>query len=405
MDERRTRTQTRRRWLGTCATLAGVTALAGCSGGEETSEDTGNGDDTEENGTEAESLGDDWPMYGVDLQNTAYHPTATNPDGDDVTRRAVFDLNGNSISPVLVLDGIVYGYSTGRNMYAVEDGGETVWESEKSGFPIASDGMVYGPTDDVRVHRYDAETGEHWESDVIEPVDGLGRPLPTPSGILVPHSEMIWRVDPESGEYEKILDMPSYIGGSADWPAFQDETLYIGRSSELHAVNVEAGEIEWTFEPDDEGKLSRSNPAVANGSVYAASYDRELHSVDTDSGEEEWSVSTETKADASPAVADGLVYLAEGSRVIAVDADEGTIEWEMGDEITSVPHDIVVAGDVCYVATRRGIWAYDATTGDLEWEYEIDFESDVRFTAPPTVSDGTLYLPSDDETLYALEDA
>ncbi|WP_049926993.1 PQQ-binding-like beta-propeller repeat protein [Halopiger goleimassiliensis] len=402
MDERRR--QTRRRWLGTCAGVAGIAVLAGCSESDETSENgTGNG--TEGNGDGTEAVGEDWPMYGVDLQNASYHPTATNPDGNEITRRAIFDLNGFTLEPVLVLDGILYSNSSDGKIYAVDDEGETVWETEKSGFLSAADGMIYGPTDDVRIHGYDAETGDHWQSDVIEPANGLARPLPTPSGILIPNSERIWRVDPETGEYTKVLDMPAYIGGSSYWPAFHDETLYTSRSSELHAVNVEAGEIEWTFEPENEGKLSESNPAVANGSVYVTNYNRQLHSVDADSGEEEWTVSTETRADASPAVADGLVYLAERSRVIAVDADEGAIEWEMGDELSGVPHDIVVAGDVCYVTSRRGIWAYDAATGELEWKLDFEFESDVQFTAPPTIHDGTVYVPSRDETLYALEDA
>lgn len=406
MDERRTRTRTRRRWLGTCATLAGVTALAGCSGGEETSDETGNGDGNEENGTEAESLGDDWPMYGVDLQNTAYHPTATNPDGNELTKRSIAAISGRSPNPVAIADGAVYVSSTAGKTYAIDVETEAVrWEKDGSGSPAVQSETVYGPTEQGRLFGYDTETGARWESDAIESVIGLGGPLPTENGIYVASQEVIWRFDPETGEYTDVRTTPSFIGGSSEQPAYQNGVVYIARSSELHAVNVDSAEIEWTFEPDTEGSMADSNPAVSDGVVFVGTREHQVHAIDVESGAEVWTVDTESDVEVSPAVADGLVYIGDTERVIAIDIDDGTIEWEADDAVVGDPYDIVVADDVCYATTLSGIHALDSTSGELNWEYTVDDPLEGGFTAPATVFDGTVYVPANDDTLYAIEDA
>ncbi len=397
--------QTRRRWLGTCTGVAGTAVLAGCFGSEddggETSGNGGNGDGASEG-----SLGEDWPMYGVDLQNTAHQPDATGPEGNELTAREIVDIGGSSSKPASIVDGTVYVPSTSGMTYAVEpDQGEARWEKEGYQTPTIYDGTVYGPTDGGQVYGYDIETGDRWVSEEIPDVDGgLGAPIIVGEKILASSNEAIWQIDSDTGEYTNIVDTPSYVGSSTDQPAYHDGMYYIGRFSVLYGINVDSSEIEWTFEPDEEGNLSGSNPAVSNGMVYLTSRDRKLHAIDTDSGDEAWTVDTGT-IETSPAVANGLVYTAERDQVIAVDADEGDIEWREEDAIIGEPEDIVIADGVCYVTTRNGISAYDAASGDLKWEYEIPDDSSAWFDTSPAISDGTIYLPSRDETLYAIEDA
>lgn len=343
-------------------------------------------------------------MYGVDRQNTAHHPGAQGPDGDELAKRPVFELDGISPDPVCVVDDATYGHSTAGMMYALDpDSGEVLWQTERTGRPVLFDETVYGPTADGHVYGYDVETGDPWTSDVIEPATGLGRPIPTSEGLFITSAEAVWRIDSGTGAYTQVCELPPYVGGSSDWPAFGDETLYTARSSELHAVNVEAGEIDWIFEPAGSGSMADSNPAVGDGLVYVASRDRKLHGIDADSGDEVWAVDTDTRVEASPAIADGLVYLGERNRILVVDAKNGQIEWE-ADTLTGTPVDLVVADSTCYAASRFGIWAFDTSSQQLIWEYELPDDDEAGFIAPPTISDGTIYLPSTDETLYAIED-
>ncbi|WP_081655513.1 outer membrane protein assembly factor BamB family protein [Halopiger goleimassiliensis] len=398
-------TQTRRRWLGTCATLAGATALAGCTQSEETNGNgTGNGTGGNDDGTEA--VGEDWPMYGVDLQNTAYHPTVTNPDGNELTKRSISAIDGRSPYPVAVADGVVYVSSTAGKTYAIDTETEDVlWEKEGYGSPTIHGETVYGPTADGLLYSYDVETGERWESDEIESVIGLGAPIPTDNGIYVASQEEIWQFERETGAYTDVLTTPSFVGGSSEQPAYQDGIIYIARSSELHAVNVESPEIEWTFESDNEGIMTDSNPAVSDGLVFVGTREHQVHAVDIESGDEVWTVDTDSDVETSPAVANGFVYIGDNDRVIAIDIDEGTIEWVADDAVSGEPYDIVVANDVCYATTLFGVYALDSRSGELDWQYTVDDSLEGGFTASATVSDGTVYVPANDDTLYAIEDA
>lgn len=418
MAERRTGTRTRRRWLGTCAALAGVSVLAGCSGREETSGNSGTGNGGTNDGanesSDAGSLGIDWPTYGGNRQNTSYHPDATGPDGGRVTERAVADIGGitgsRSQTPTVVSDGTLYGSSTAGHTYALDLETEEIdWTWERYGPTIAFDGRIYGPTSgrrgDHQLYAYDVENEEEWVSEQNGRISALVcRPIPTADGILVASHEDVWRVDLETGEYSHVIETPIEAGLTTDWPALHDGTLYIGRNPDLYAIDIADRTVEWTYRTDNGGSIIASNPTVANGMVYGASSDDTLHALDADSGDEVWSVDLEYGTDASPAVTDDVVVIGESNHLLAVDAETGNIEWEINDKMIYDPEDVVIAGDICYLTTGFQIWAYDTASGELVWEYERPDGTDIRFTEPPTIHDGTIYVPSSDETLYAIED-
>ena len=409
--------QTRRRWLGTCTGVTASTVLAGCFGSDDdTGDENGNGNGNR-NGTgngdtgidrinpEEESLGEDWPMYGVDLQNTGHQPDATGPEGDELITREIIDLGGITTRPAIIVDETVYISSIEGSTYAIDSEEEQIlWEREGYGELVARDGMVYGPTDGSQIYGYDLETGDEWVPEEIKSANSVWGPVPLDERLFVASPEdSIWKINIETGNYSTFVEIdPGF--GVTDMPAYQNGMCYLGRSSKLYGINVDTSEIEWTFETENEGRLSDSNPAVSNGMVYLTSRDRKLHAVETDSGDEAWTVDTGV-IETSPAVADGLVYTAERDQVIAVDAREGEVEWQREDAIIGEPEDIAIADGVCYVTTRNGISAYDAASGNLKWEHDVSDDDDIRFNAPPAIFHGTIYLPSRDETLYAIEDA
>ena len=397
----------RRRWLETCATVAGTTVIAGCSGSDESG-----GREAEHGDSDGdESSSSDWPMYGVDLQNTGHHPSAMGPSSDSVTKRPVVELEGRGPFPLSIVDGIAYvsrtgGGSDSGKIYAIDLSNEEIlWSQEGFGAPNVHNGMVYGPTDGGQIYGYDAETGDQWKSEEIESIIGLGGPVPTEDGTFVASHETIWQIDPNTGEYTEIISTPDFVGGSSDWPAFHDGVFYIARASALHAVDIRIPDIQWTFESKQEGRLSDSNPAVANGRVYLTGTggDSQLYAIDADSGEKEWSVETNTEIKASPAVTDNLVYLADSGRIIAVDDHSGTIEWEATEVVTGTPTDIVISNSVCYISSQFGVQARNASSGELKWEYTVDDSLDGGFTAPPTIFEGAAYIPANDNVLYAIE--
>lgn len=387
--------RTRRRWLSTCASVVGTAALAGCFGSDD---ETGVNDDD----TDGESAGSDWPMYGVDLQNTAFQPSVSGPDGRDVEAREVYDLGGASSYPVITVGSVLYVTSRDGVVLALDrETEELLWEEQGHGPLMAHDGAIYGPRESHRIYGYDRTDGDRWESDVIELDDGPNLnndPIPTENGVFVISDHNVWRIDPDGGEYTSVRSYPRDsrdLFGTTDVPAYEDGVLYHAMGTELYALDVETGEHEWTVE--GESVLHISNPAVADGLVLVPGGDARLYAFDADSGEEVWSVETNTGVETSPAVADGIAYLGDNQRVLAVDIESGELEWDTEELI---PEAEVVAGNgVVYTAHSLGITTFDAKSGDLHWELSFDD----GFTAPPTISDGSVYVPSLNDSLYAIE--
>jgi outer membrane protein assembly factor BamB len=77
------------------------------------------------------------------------------------------------------------------------------------------------------------------------------------------------------------------------------------------------------------GGFSQSDLAVANGTVYAGSFDGNLYAFDARTGAPKWSFKAGTEVDDAPAVANGVVYVAstENGVLYALNASSGASLW------------------------------------------------------------------------------
>lgn len=387
---------TRRQWIGKCACTVGAISIAGCS--DRTDTEGG----AENDGSTTSSP--EWPMYGVDRQNTAHHPEVSGPDGPEVTAREVVDTGETGLYPVTIADGMLYGNAAGQSIYAVDlETEELEWRGDVGGSTVVHDGRVYGPISGETLYAFDVDDGDLWESERNDAVSAfVTHPLPTADGLLTTSRDALWRYDYDTGEPTKLLDLPT-TRMTTEWPAYKDGTLYIGRTEGVSAIDVEAREIEWTFEPESGGSVAFSNPTIANDLVHIVDSEDFLHGVNIDSGKKEWTADIPQSTETSPAAANGRVFLTGNRYLVAIDADTGNIEWEGGEDIILEPEDAILADSVCYVTNSYRMWAYDASSGEIIWKYERPEESDISFTSPPTVWDDTIYVPSLDNSLYAIE--
>ncbi|WP_235920706.1 PQQ-binding-like beta-propeller repeat protein [Natronorubrum halalkaliphilum] len=312
-------------------------------------------------------------------------------------------MGGGSSYPVVVVDN--YLYATSRNGVVLafdRESEELLWEEDGHGPLMAHDGTIYGPRASHSVYGYDMESGARWESTEVELDRSLNlnnEPIPTNNGVFVISDDHVWNVDFDSGEYTSTHEYSQYsrdLIGNTDIPAYNNGILYHARGVELYALNVETGEHEWIVK--GENVMHSGNPAVANGKVYITSADEQLYAYDAESGDEIWTVETTTQVETSPAVTDKKVYFGDNQRVAAVNAESGEIEWDI--DIAIPESEVVIADGVVYLANSLGLTALDSNTGGLQWELELDG----GFTSPPTVSDGVVYLPALNNSLYAIED-
>jgi len=181
--------------------------------------------------------------------------------------------------------------------------------------------------------------------------------------------------------------------------------------------------VAWKFQT--RGRVI-SSPAVAGGLVIVGSTDNSLYGINTADGTQRWKFDAKGPIMSSPAIALGLVFVSSvDGNIYAVDSATGTQQWVFATrgerrftapgihgaipktERMPDPFDVflssptVVNGTVYIGSGDQQIYALDARTGALKWSFAT---GDVVHAAP-AVANGTVYVGSWDRNLYALDAA
>nr|WP_232073994.1 PQQ-binding-like beta-propeller repeat protein [Spirosoma aureum] len=69
------------------------------------------------------------------------------------------------------------------------------------------------------------------------------------------------------------------------------------------------GVQKWRFALSNPAGYVNSTLAIANGMVYACSFDKMVYALDVQTGVKKWEFATANIINSSPAVADGIVYV------------------------------------------------------------------------------------------------
>ena len=107
-------------------------------------------------------------------------------------------------------------------------------------------------------------------------------------------------------------------------PVTEDDRVFINSGHSLLAFDGASGNILWNYTTDD---IVIFSPAVANGILYAASYDNTLYALSTRDGSKVWSYKTENGFSGA-SVVNGVVYASSGDRnIYALNAVSGAKLW------------------------------------------------------------------------------
>ncbi len=116
-------------------------------------------------------------------------------------------------------------------------------------------------------------------------------------------------------------------------PVVVNGILYDTTGDRLEASDVRSGEVLWTWQDAQatEGERRLTPPAVANGRVWAGTWDGRLISWDAQSGEMRWSVGLGAPCHWQPVVSDGWAYvgLEDGSLLAVETGDPLDTDWPM----------------------------------------------------------------------------
>ncbi len=396
------RTTSRRHWLAACASTAA--GLAGCLGSDDERDSSGDTDGSGPLGIGGDDTlvtPDSWPMYGVDARNTGHHPDTTGPK-DDVTVRWTVEADDSFETSPAVVDGTLYAGSHDNYLYAIDvETGETEWRADLGTLvrynPAVVDGTVYNGAH-TDMYALEADSGDELWHEQLER-GRWGHAVPVGSDVYVTDGYSLISFGGETGDQNQVAGL--HDGASAA-PAVADGLAFVGTWDQLRAIDLETGEVEWQFKNEDGERMTVSDPAVVDGTVYIGSSDHNLYAIDADTGDEKWRF--EESSDtiySSPSVTDGSVYIGSSDNYIySVDANTGEKQWEYetGLGIRAKP---AIVDDTLYIGSGDGsIYALDQETGNQIWT----FKTEGIVWSGPVVLNKSVYVTSNDGNIYALEE-
>lgn len=186
-------------------------------------------------------------------------------------------------------------------------------------------------------------------------------------------------------------------------PKWDGTHIYFGSTNyTFFAIRPDCTEV-WRFTAQDRIK---SDPLVADGTVYLTSYDGHVYALSARDAERQWvfpparSAVAAAQEEASTSVSpgrEGQLGSPEEPAAPPAATSRGVIPDHVGDFSYSSP---LLHEGVLYVGNLDGrIYALDAKTGALQWSYGTDGP----ITSSPRVFNGLLYFGSNDGNLYAVD--
>ena len=297
------------------------------------------------------------------------------------------DIGSPSDSAPAVAGGLVYlGTRDHRVLALDQDTGEPRWERDVGnivlGSPIVSSGTLYIGSTNGTLEALDAATGApRWSADANGWVVGH----PATDGAVVAATSLGERfitVDPDTGRRLLVFHAGTPVAGGpviADGRAFfvtnrgavwAVDTSAVSRPFSRFAYVAKFNFFAWRL---------RSEPPRQTGTI--------------------WVGSARGKVKYSPAYAGAnLVVVNEAGQVTALADADGSTRWttQLDGEVVADP---VIAGDTLVLGTADGVLhGLDIGDGSQRWSHDT---GRYPLSAAPSVSGGTLFLPTTDGKLTA----
>lgn len=200
------------------------------------------------------------------------------------------------------------------------------------------------------------------------------------------------------------LNIPYGVEASA---ASINDRLFVGSNNgRMYSVNLQNGEIVWTFESKSE---LVSEPLLDDGVLYFVSGSQALYALDAATGKQLWIHSRQDttnsmtiRGGSKPAIANDVIYVGfSDGALVAINAKTGTEQWEITLNRNSKFKDIdaspVIDGDFIYVNSYDDkVYCLSKEKGEIVWN--------APYGGPttPLVSGSHIFVTSSKGDLVAL---
>jgi outer membrane protein assembly factor BamB len=284
---------------------------------------------------------------------------------------------------------------------------EELWATSVGGkiyaSPCVSGGQVYATTDDGYLHAFNAASGGVAWSAFL----GASTLTSIPTYPATAYSRVFAasRIGASGGRIAAYTLGGAFVwartfDGGIDGPlSVEGGRVYFGcNDGTVYGLNASDGATVWSSV--DLGESIVTAPTVANGTVYVGALNARLYALDGANGAVRWSYDAPTPIYSTPAVVNGRVFFTctdtnqASAYVHALDARKGTLLWRASVGTTLYTSPAVAGGKVC-VGLRDGtLRAFDARTGQERWS-----SPDLKLThvdGAPSVANGVVYVSARD---------
>ncbi len=338
--------------------------------------------------------------------------------------------------PAIGKDGTIYFGSNDNNLYALSQNGTLKWKYATGGQiwsspVIGNDGTIYFGSFDRNIYalypngtlKWKYATGKQiWSppalgSDGTIYIGSLDKNLYA----IAPDGTLKWKY-PTGME---IVSSPAIDS---------DETIYVGSmDGNLYALNPD-GTLKWKYATGD--GISSSPSIASDGTIYVGSADKNIYAINSN-GTLQWKYATGDQiAWSSPAIGndgtvyigstDGYLYAIVGSAPLANSPwpmfhhdekhtgaleltsngnnqgntpNSGTLKWAFATNRTIYDSAAIASDGTVYIGSAdNNLYALNPD-GSLKWKFTT---GDYIVSSPSIAPDGTIYIGSGDHDLYAL---
>lgn len=348
-----------------------------------------------------------WTTLQGDAQRTGYTESPS-PHSNQTFWK--FQTGGAITSSPVVAAGMVFVGSTNGYLYAINaTTGTKIWEfwiGPDINSPTVAHGKVFITSTSGTAFALDMQTGlEVWSKSLGEEA-GFGAPLIVGSRVFVNGNQTVFAFNEAVGVtlYEEPIPHAQGIAPLTYSPTGELIIAVAKRGDATGVSGFEAknayGRFWVTLAPSGSEKV-RSGATIGNEKIFAAVAGPDGDSIIfalNNMGMKEWERQLDGVTEASPAVAYNTVYIQTDKFAYALDTDNGAAKWSRQiDSEYSVSSPAVATGRV-YFGLDNYIYALDALTGDTIWSYKT--EDPIQ--SSPAISDGLLFVGSNDGNLYAI---
>lgn len=309
-------------------------------------------------------------------------------------------------------------YTAGHNgeVTAINlNNGKKVWRQSYENLTFSSNlaltgNFLYLGTDGAEVVKLDKTNGQLiWSKPVPSTI--IAAPRASNNEIFAKTIDgQITALNTQTGEavwnYQQTL--PSLTLRDASDPVLSNQTLFVGfANGVLMAFDPASGNVLWSKQvslPEGKTDVERmadvaAAPKIAEGVVYAATYQGKLTAFNLQTRDTFWSINASTYNDF--VLADGMIYLGDTQgNIIAIDAKTGTTLWKqtalLYRHLTAPTY---IGHNQLAIADQEG-YLHILNTKDGHFVARINVDSS-GVIAAPIYANGLVIVQSNDGRLYA----